>query len=287
MTVHALRVPLPGGASVGLLAAGSGPVAVLLHGIGGRGAQWMPQIEGLGSRFCVLAWDARGYGASEGPPATRFSDFADDLFAMLDGLGIARALVAGHSMGGRILLEAAARTQDRFAAMLLSGTQAAYLEHMTLAERESYVGKRESLFDGDRIRPEAAARVAADVLAPGASADAHAAMVESFLALRRDGYLAALAASVGMNRREVLARLTVPTRTLGGALDTVCPAEETRRIADAIGQGPAIVLDGVGHMPGLEAPGLMTQALIEAFEPHAAQATTLDAAELAREGLAA
>ena len=286
MTAHALRVALPGGASLGLLAAGRGPVAVLLHGIGGRGEQWMPQIERLSSRFCVLAWDARGYGASEGAPVARFSDFADDLFAMLDGLGIGRALVAGHSMGGRILLEAAARTQDRFAAMLLSGTQAAYLEHMTPAEREAYVGKRESLFDGARIRPEAAARVAADVLAPGAGREAHDAMVESFLALRREGYLAALAASVGMNRRDVLARLTIPTRVLGGALDTVCPAEETRRIADAVGQGPAIVLDGVGHMPGLEAPDLLTQALVEAFAAHADQATTLDAAELVR-GLAA
>ncbi|MEM7567830.1 MAG: alpha/beta fold hydrolase [Pseudomonadota bacterium] len=287
MTVQAVKVALPGGASIALRAAGAGPAVLLLHGIGGRAQQWSPQMEALAGRYCVLAWDARGYGESDGPPVTRFSDFADDLFAVLDALGIARVLAAGHSMGGRILLEAAARTQDRFAALLLSGAQAAYLEHMTPAERMAYVDKRRALFDGGAMREEAAVKVARDVLGPLADAAAHGAMVDSFRALHAPAYLAALETSAGMDRRDVLAKLTVPTRVIGGALDTICPPEETRRIAEAIGQGPAILLDNVGHMAGLEVPETVTRPIDEAFAPHAAEASILDAGELVRRDAAA
>ena len=278
--VHRGRVRLSDGADIALAGAGSGPVVLFLHGIGGSSRQWERALLSLAPRHCALAWDARGYGESRGAPVSRFGDFADDLFGVLHALGIARALVVGHSMGGRILLEAARIDQSRFAGMVLSGAQSAYLEHMTPAERQSYVENRQALFAGEAMRPDAAARVAQGVLAPGTGDEIVDEMVESFMALKREGYLAALAASVGMDARDVLGRITVPTRVVGGSLDTVCPAEETRRIAEAIGQGPAEILQGVGHMPNLEAPDRFLAAIGPFLAAHASQATSADSAAL-------
>ncbi|MEO1102844.1 MAG: alpha/beta hydrolase, partial [Pseudomonadota bacterium] len=228
--------------------------------------------------------DARGYGASFGPTVTAFADYADDLFGVFDALHIERALVVGHSMGGRILLEAARRDQNRFAAMVLSGAQAAYLEHMTPAERQEYVAKREVLFVGDTPDPAAARKVAESVLAPDASAEAQEAMVSHFMALRREGFVAALTASVGMDARDVLPRITVPTQVVGGVLDPICPIEETRRIAASIGQGHAIEFAGVAHMANVEAPTLFADVVDAFVSTHAGAATVANANDLLHAG---
>ena len=83
---------------------GSGPLLVFLHGIGGNRTNWTAQLEFFGSRFCAVAWDARGYGDSHDSPQTlRFGDYADDLSRLLDHLRAERAHLVGLSMGGMIL----------------------------------------------------------------------------------------------------------------------------------------------------------------------------------------
>lgn len=250
----AVRIGLASGRSIACTVAGAGPALFLLHGIGGARAQWAPQIAALGTANTVIAWDARGYGDSDGPPVNRFSDFADDLFALMDRLAIEQAVAVGHSMGGRILLEACAHQPNRFAGLVLSGTQPAYLMHMTAAERADYIGQRRTLFDGERVRPEKVAAIVNGLLHPQASAQAKATMTKSLSGLRRDGYLAALEASGTMDRRSVLSTLAMPVRVLGGDTDAVCPVAVTQDLAHAIGQGPATILPKVGHMPNLEAP---------------------------------
>ncbi|WP_322987174.1 alpha/beta fold hydrolase [Actinacidiphila guanduensis] len=66
---------------------------------------WRPQAAAFPGRR-TIAPDLRGYGRS-GPAAgtTRLEVFADDLAALLDALGVERAVVAGLSMGGQIVLE--------------------------------------------------------------------------------------------------------------------------------------------------------------------------------------
>jgi 3-oxoadipate enol-lactonase len=81
--------------------AGSGPLVVFLHGIGGNRSNCEGQIAYFAARFCAVAWDARGYGASEDPPQTlKFSDYTDDLVRLLDHLGGQRCHLVGLSMGG-------------------------------------------------------------------------------------------------------------------------------------------------------------------------------------------
>ncbi|WP_119168137.1 alpha/beta fold hydrolase [Algihabitans albus] len=260
------RVQVAPGRSIACDVAGTGAPIMLLHGIGGARAQWRPQLTALASGFRAIAPDARGYGDSDGPPVVRFRDFADDLFALMDAFGFDKVNAVGHSMGGRILLEACAIAPDRFTGLVLSGTQPAYLAHMSQAERQAYIDARHGLFDGESVRSDRVQGIVESLLHPTASPAARAQMSESLSGLKRLPYLAALTASAGMDRRDLLANLTMPVLVVGGDSDAVCPPAVTEALAAAVGQGPAQILKDVGHMPNLEAPDRFTKLVLEFFK---------------------
>ena len=81
---------------------GEGPAVVLLHGTSANHAVWTDVADSLASRATVISLDQRGHGRSD-KPATGYAgdDFARDVVTVLDALGIERAVVGGHSLGGR------------------------------------------------------------------------------------------------------------------------------------------------------------------------------------------
>ena len=68
--------------------------------------EWESQLPALLDDYHVLLWDLRGHGRSR-PFRDGFSvrDYADDLLAILDHLGVERAIFAGHSLGGNVTQE--------------------------------------------------------------------------------------------------------------------------------------------------------------------------------------
>jgi pimeloyl-ACP methyl ester carboxylesterase len=59
---------------------GAGPLVIFLHGIGGNRTNWHDQLAEFGAHFHAVAWDARGYGASDDyDGALDFGDFAVDM----------------------------------------------------------------------------------------------------------------------------------------------------------------------------------------------------------------
>jgi pimeloyl-ACP methyl ester carboxylesterase len=80
---------------------GSGPGILLLHGLMGRATTWWPVAQWLRPYGRVVGLDARGHGRSphRGGP-WRTEDFVADAAALIRDLGLAPAVVIGHSMGG-------------------------------------------------------------------------------------------------------------------------------------------------------------------------------------------
>ena len=72
--------------------------------------------------YRVLAVDQPGHGRSGGPPLASIEALADWLLALLDAAGVARAHLAGHSMGSLIALEVAARAPERVDGLVMLGT---------------------------------------------------------------------------------------------------------------------------------------------------------------------
>ncbi|MBY8864455.1 alpha/beta fold hydrolase [Streptomyces sennicomposti] len=104
----------------------TGPAVLLLHGHPFNRTLWTPQDRALTeARYRVIAPYLRGYGRSSVTHGkVLLSDFADDLAALLDHLGIERAVVGGVSMGGQITMEFQLRHPHRVHTLVLSDTSA-------------------------------------------------------------------------------------------------------------------------------------------------------------------
>ena len=116
---------------------GAGPDVALIHGVTGDLSIWFlcRAMQDLGARR-VTAYDLRGHGYSDAPPAGYTSaDHAADLLALLDALGIGRAQLVGHSFGAVIALHAAALAPGRVVSVVLSDPYFPALRHLEDASR--------------------------------------------------------------------------------------------------------------------------------------------------------
>lgn len=93
---------------------GSGPVLLLLHGIGCDHTTWQPVIERLSRSYTVIAPDLLGHGLSDKPRADyTLGGFANGMRDLLTVLGIDRATVVGHSFGGGVAMQFAYQFPER------------------------------------------------------------------------------------------------------------------------------------------------------------------------------
>ncbi len=133
---HALRLD----------AAGSGPPDFLcIHGLVDGLEIWERMAAPLAQRGRVVRYDQRGHGASTAPPGPcRRSDLADDAVAVLDALGIERAVWVGHSLGGVVAMTAALDHPERVAGLILIGTASQCSEKVAgWYERIARAGERD------------------------------------------------------------------------------------------------------------------------------------------------
>ena len=79
-----------------------GPLVMMLHGLGSRGADWVLQIDALQDEYQVVTADLRGHGSSPSTPGwPTVGDLALDVVGLLEQIGAPRAHIVGLSMGGR------------------------------------------------------------------------------------------------------------------------------------------------------------------------------------------
>ncbi|MEE9608810.1 MAG: alpha/beta fold hydrolase [Myxococcota bacterium] len=113
-----------GGHTLRVDVAGAGPPDFLcLHGLVDALEIWDRLAGPLAERGRVARFDQRGHGESDAPPgAYRREDLAADALAVLDGLGVERAVWVGHSLGGVVAMAAALAHPERVAGLVLIGT---------------------------------------------------------------------------------------------------------------------------------------------------------------------
>ncbi|HEY5410014.1 MAG TPA: alpha/beta hydrolase [Caulobacteraceae bacterium] len=104
--------------------AGAGPPLLLAHELGSDARQWRGQVGAFSGDFRCIAPNARGYPPSEVPEdadAYLWDRFADDIGAVLDAAGEARAALVGWSMGAYAALQFARLHPGRVRALVLVG----------------------------------------------------------------------------------------------------------------------------------------------------------------------
>ena len=100
--------------------AGSGPVVLLLHGLGCDHTTWEPVIDTLARRYTVIAPDLLGHGRSDKPRADySVGGYANGMRDLLTVLGVDKVTVIGHSFGGGVAMQFAYQFPERTERMLL------------------------------------------------------------------------------------------------------------------------------------------------------------------------
>src|SRR4051812_2896767 len=100
--------------------AGHGPAVLLIHGIGDSSSSWVPVMSALAERFTVIAPDLLGHGNSDKPRGDySVGGFANGMRDLLEVLGIARATVVGHSLGGGVASQFAYQYPQRCERLVL------------------------------------------------------------------------------------------------------------------------------------------------------------------------
>jgi pimeloyl-ACP methyl ester carboxylesterase len=100
--------------------AGSGPVLLLLHGIGDSSESWLPVMSALARHHTVIAPDLLGHGASDKPRADyAVAAYANGMRDLLDLLGVDAATIVGHSLGGGVAAQLAYQFPERCERLVL------------------------------------------------------------------------------------------------------------------------------------------------------------------------
>ncbi len=119
-----LRVPV-GDTHLNVVRRGAGPPLLFLVGLGGRADFWSGSMAYFAARFDCIAFDHRKCGDS-GPSAepTSVGLLARDAIAVLDALGIERADIIGHSLGGAMAQHVAVHAPERVGRLVISSSWA-------------------------------------------------------------------------------------------------------------------------------------------------------------------
>jgi pimeloyl-ACP methyl ester carboxylesterase len=240
------------------------PAIVLLHGMGSSSAGYRAQLAALSKNHRVIAWDAPGYGQSSpfainAPAAT---DYADALADLMSALGIARATVVGSSWGSVIATTFAARYPLATRALVLSAPNVAR-GHLSGAERDA---AREALMRNAAAQsPEARAAVVNALLAPSASAQVRTLVSRLRDAVTPTGWEHAVDMLFSTYTPSVVASIRVPISVIVGNLDHLAPIDDhARPIHEAARHSTLHMLETIGHMPKLEAPGAFNSIVLVA-----------------------
>jgi 3-oxoadipate enol-lactonase len=250
------HVRVSGGGELWAECGGSGMPVVLLHGAGGDSRLWDGVYPELVRHHRVIRYDARGLGRSASPGGP-FWDVAD-LLGVLDHYGIARACLAGMSMGGEAALDFALAHPGRVSALALVGASVSGYRWPQTPDLAAYAVARRA-GDAERLAElELAIWASLGPRAPGWPMITT--MVRDNAGKRFGNEKFALAPSQDAFSR--LDQISVPTLVVHGTDDHpqigVIAAALTARIPAARGE----VIPAADHYLPLRAPGPLTELLL-------------------------
>ena len=237
--------------------AGAGPDVVLVHAGVADGRMWDSQWVEWAAHHRVTRLDLRGFGRSELPEGAY--SHAGDVLAVLDALGIERAILVGASFGGRVALDLAATERGRVFGLVLAC--AGLPDHEWSEELQAFGAREDEAIEaGDLDR---AAEVNVDFWVPSASESVRAAIREQ----QRDAF----ALQVGSDDEEVLltddlpsrlASVDVPALVLVGESDYADFHAIAERLAAELPNVRRATVPGAGHLPSLEQPDAFDAAVL-------------------------
>jgi 3-oxoadipate enol-lactonase len=245
---------------------GQGLPVVLLHGFPFNRSMWREQVAALGSCCRVITPDMRGFGeSSDAEGIATMEAMASDVAALLDNLGIERAVVGGLSMGGYVTLAFYRLFPERVLALLLADTRPQPDDEDARRTREETAQR--ALDEG--MEPISSAMLP-KLLSPS-TIERDPALVErvrSMILGTRPATAAAALRGMALRRdqRDLLSSINVPTLIVVGAEDRLTPASDAELMYKEITGSRLRVVEGAAHLANLERPAEFNLAFLEFLE---------------------
>lgn len=240
----------------------SGAAIVLIAGFPLTREIWETQSALLSQRARVVRPNLRGTGETDVPEGPYLMErLAADVAASLDALGVERAAIAGHSLGGYVAMAFARMFTERVTHLALICSRLA-------ADTPDQAAARRDL--ADRIERESSMNAAVEAYAPRLTAPNTAEERPDVVARVRTiaasiAPLGAAALLRGMAMRsssyDIAPELGIPVLVVAGGRDVNIPIEEARANAGAFQRGHLVLCDRSGHVPMLEQPEALDAAL--------------------------
>ncbi len=247
---------------------GSGKTLVLIHGFASSLYTWSETLPVLARTHDVVALDLPGFGASEMPADLSWPELPRAVLGLMDRLGVERAALIGHSLGGAVALSVAAEAQGRVEALVLidsagfnldpqsrpklvglaaSPALGAVADALPVRRALTTLGLRQVFHDRARVTPE---------------------RVEEYLhPLRRAEWLPAMRSLLTSRQREqtsfasLLPRVRTRTLILWGREDAWAPVEHAQRFQAGLARSSVVIFEACGHVPHEERPADALRAL--------------------------
>lgn len=232
---------------------GSGSPIVLVHGLGGTGAEiWKRQISVLATEFRVIVYDLRGSGRSQVTPGPYTIDLlTEDLRALVEALDLGRVVLVGHSMGGSIALSYAARYPADVSALVGVGAPTTLPDQA----REGLAARAAAVEAGGMS--EVAVTVATNGVSPTFREESPEEFEQLVAMLSRNdarGYAAQCRALVDLDLCGRLGEIAAPVLLVSGDRDGVSPPSATAANAALVPAGRYELVEDCGHILTWEKP---------------------------------
>ena len=222
----------------------SGPPVVLLHGLAGSEAWWSRNVPALSDAFQVLAVDLPGFGSSHRDARLILDEVPAQVVALLDEMGIERAHVIGHSMGGLVAGGLAADHPERVDRLVL--VDAGFLS-FDPGWLHRIAGPQRTLpWTSPTILP---------VLVRDAIRSGPVRMAKATNQLLRKDW------------RHKLPAITAPTLVVWGEHDHVCSPRIGKQIVAAVPDARLVIIPGAGHNPMWEKPAEFDREVLAFLRP--------------------
>ena len=246
------------GASLHYEETGSGRPVVFLHGWAMSARVWRFQQQ-LDDSCHLIFLDQRGHGQSPAAPGYTVQDFAGDLACFFEKLALQDAVLVGWSMGVQVALAAYPALRSRLAALVLVGGTPRFtasddfpygqppleVKGMGLRLRRDYQKTMGDFFRGMFAEGEMDnaqyQRIVHEIVMGGRTPDPDT--------VRQSLQILSVA-----DLREELPGIDRPVLLLHGELDTICPADASRYMAERLPDATLRIMEGCGHAPFMTRP---------------------------------
>jgi len=243
-----------------------GTPIIFIHGFPFDHSQWDKQVAALPDRYRPIAYDIRGHGQSEaGDGHYSLEFFVDDLFELIDSLGLEKPVICGLSMGGYIALRALERRPWLAKGLILCDTR---------SEADSNEAKIKRAAVMKTITEEGLEKYAEDsiknlfwtgsIQSGLPEVQRIKTIIEKTNKSALCGTLMALAART--DTTEALESIAIPALIIVGEHDAITPPIAAESLHERISGSELVVIKNAGHLSNLENPEDFNQAMLDFLE---------------------